>query len=279
MSTKQDQSAEKGAVAIQAARDVNLHTHGLVLADVKELARIFIEHHLPAVRAEAAAVARENANAFINEFVERLGKPNKVTPEAFSKPDSQACFNTALNGSAEKGDQIDTGMLAETVLRRLESDSDPLLKFACEESVRALTKMGRQHIAFLAFVQYAKHVRHKDFTEIGQLEVTAGMVLRVVEPGLNLSMPNQEYLESVGALSINRVANANRFLISMQQDYPYFPKSIKDLQSTAPSLSRLIDAFETSGAPMVFLTSVGKMIGMLALEKALGKVNLAVWIH
>lgn len=182
---KQEQSAGAGAVAIQAAGDVNIR--GLQLAEVKELVEIFLERHLPALRAEAAAVAKANAGTFINEFVERLGRPNKATYEAFAKPDSQACLNVALNGSAEKGDQIDTSLLAETVLKRLETDDDPLMKLVCEESVRALTKIGRQHIAFLAFVQYSKHVRHTAFANLVQLEATAAAVLKVVEPGLRLS--------------------------------------------------------------------------------------------
>lgn len=281
MSTKQDQSVSEGGSAIQAARDVNYSVtkHGLELAEVKELVEIFLERHLPALRAEAAAIARENADSFLGEFVNRLGKPHQATPEAFSKPDSQACFNVALNGSAEKGEQVDTGLLAEAVLRRLESDGDPLLKLVCEESVRALTKIGPQHIAFLAFVQYAKNVRHKSFKELKQLELTAQLVLEVVRPGLTLSEPNQEYLASVGALEINRVASANQYVSSMQQNYPFFPKNTANLSEEAPALGVLIEAFENTGAAMVFLTSVGKVIGMLALEKALGKVDLTVWIH
>ncbi|EDM47663.1 LPO_1073/Vpar_1526 family protein [Marinobacter algicola] len=103
--------------------------------------------------------------------------------------------------------------------------------------------------------------------------------LEVVRPGLTLSEPNQEYLASVGALEINRVASANQYVSSMQQNYPFFPKNTANLSEEAPALGGLIEAFENTGAAMVFLTSVGKVIGMLALEKALGKVDLTVWIH
>jgi hypothetical protein len=279
VSTKQDQTISGEGSAVQAGRDVNITKQGLELAEVKELVEIFLERHLPALRDEAAAMARKNADAFMGEFVNRLGKPNQVTPEAFSKPDSQACFNVALNGSAEKGEQVETGLLAEAVLRRLESDENPLLKLVCEESVRALTKMGPQHIAFLAFVQYTKNVRHISFKELKQLEITAKNVLEVVRPGLALSEPNQEYLVSVGALTINRVANANQYFSSMQQSYPFFPENTANLSEEAPALATLVKAYENNGAAMVFLSSIGKMIGMLALEKALGKVDLTVWIH
>ncbi|MCC6208981.1 MAG: hypothetical protein IT488_12640 [Gammaproteobacteria bacterium] len=276
MSGKQGQSAIEGSLAIQAGGNVNI---GLQLSEVKELVQIFLDRQLPALRAEAAAVAKSNAESFITEFVARLGKPNSATPEAFAKPDAQACFNTALNGSAEKGEQIDLGILADAVLRRLESDNDPLMKLVYEESVRALTKMNRQQIAFLAYVQYTKNVRHTAFTELNQLEQTVSLILNVVEPGLDLSEPSQEYLASIGALTINRVASANQLPGSLQQNYPFLPENLTDLSSSAPSLHRLVTAFEKVGAPMVFLTSVGKLIGMIALERALGKVNMSVWIH
>jgi hypothetical protein len=273
---KQDQSARDGSLAIQAGGSVNI---GLHFSEVKELVQIFLDRHLPALRAEAAAVAKSNAELFISEFVARLGKPNGATPEAFAKPDAQACLNTALNGSAEKGDQIDLGILADAVLRRLESDNDPLLKLVYEESVRALTRINRQQIAFISFVQYTKNVRHMAYTELNQLEQTASLVLKVVEAGIDLSEPNQEYLASVGALTINRVANANQLPESLQQNYPFLPKNLQGLSSTAPSLHQLVTAFEKVGAPMVFLTAVGKLIGMIVLERVLGKVNMAVWIH
>ena len=276
MFEKQDQSAKEGSLAIQAGGSVNI---GLQLPEVKELMQIFLDRALPALRAEAAAVARSNAESFISEFVTLLKQPNGATPEAFAKPDAQACFNTALNGSAEKGEQIDLGILADAVLKRLESDNDPLMKLVYEESVRALTKMDRQQIAFLAYVQYTKNVRHTAFTELNQLEQTASSILKVVELGLDLSEPSQEYLASIGALTINRVASANQFPESLHQNYPFLPENLQDLSSNAPSLHRLVIAFEKQGAPMVFLTSVGKLIGMLALERALGKVNMAVWIH
>ena len=279
MSNRQDQTATDGSVAAQAGRDVNIHKHGLELADVKELVELFLGVHLPSLRAEAAAIARENANAFLKEFVERLSKPNKATQSAFSKPDSQACFNTALIGSAEKGGQVDMGLLAEMVLRRLEAEDDPLLKLVCEEAVRVMPKIGRTHIAFLAFIQYTKHVRHTAFNELSQLEATASLVLPVVQPGLALSGPNQEYLASIGVLTINPVSDANLVFESMQKNYPFFPKSPQELEATAPSISRLIDAFGKCGAPTVHLTSIGKLIGMLSLEKALGKVSLSVWVH
>jgi hypothetical protein len=276
VSDKQHQSASDSSIAIQARGDVNI---GLQLTEVRELVQIFLDRQLPALRAEAATIARANAESFINEFVASLGRPNNATPEAFAKPDAQACLNTALNGSAEKGEQIDLSLLANAVLRRLEEDSDSLMKLVLEESVRALTKMSRQHIAFLAFVQYTKNVRHTRFTELAQLEATASSILKIVEPGLSLSEPNQEYLASLGALTINRVANANQLLGSLRENYFFLPNSIQELPSNAPSLHQLIESFEKVGAPMVFLTSIGKMIGMLALERALGKVNMAVWIH
>jgi hypothetical protein len=278
MTDKQDQSTKDHSIALQAGGSINIINRGMQLSDIKDFVRMHIELLMPTLRKEAAEIAKNNAEALVSEFIERLKTSTNVTEEAFSKPDSQACFDRALTGSAEKGTQIDTGLLAEAVVRRLESDENQLMKLVCEESVRALTKIGPRHIAFLGFVQYTKYVFHKNYTDLSQLELTAKKISEVVKTSFDLSLPNQEYLASVGALSINRVADGDLYFTKLKNNYPFIT-SLRDVESDAPILFNLINAYDKTGVSMIFLTSVGKMIGMLALEKALGKVNLDVWIN
>ena len=158
MINRQEQNSADGSIAVQANGSVTITKYGLDMAEVKELTEIFLDKHLPALRAEAEATARKHTKDFIDEFVKKLAEPNTVTPEAFAKPDSQACFSSALLSSAEKGDQIDLKLLASMVVARLGSDSDPLLKLVYEESISVIPRLTKQHIAFLTFVFFTKHI-------------------------------------------------------------------------------------------------------------------------
>lgn len=278
MLSKQDQVATDVAVAAQAGRDVNVR-YGLDVGEVRELTQIFLDKHMPALRQEAAAIAKENAEAFLNEFTAKLAQPNGVTHEAFAKPDSQACFSRALQASAEKGEKIDLSLLADMVVRRLEVTEDDLLTLVYEEALRVLPKLSAAHISFLSFVHYMRSVRHTKAPDLAYIEGASVLVLKVAEAGFGLSSGNREYLSSLGLLTINLVADANNIMSNMKGNYPFFPSSLPELEPEAPALHRLLDTYGKDSIPTIFLTASGKLIGTLALEKVFGKLNPKVWIQ
>jgi hypothetical protein len=277
MINRQDQEVHDNGVALQAARDINI-TNGLNVADVKELAVLFFEKNLPALRAEAAAIARQNANEFLEEFVKKLAEPNTVTAEAFARPDSQACFSEALRSSAEKGDQIDLSFLASLVVRRLESDSDPLMKLVYEEAISVLPKLTGTQIAFLALIHFTKNLTINNATA-EKLEKNASVIFPIITPGFGLSTSNKEYLCSKGVMSINLVADADliygRYL-AMAGDLPADDASLKE---SHPNLHSIIQQYRTDDIPTCFLTSSGKIIALSAMERAYGKLNMNIWIN
>lgn len=267
-----------GAIAVQANGNVNITKNGLDMAEVKELTQIFLDRHLPALRAEAEATARKHAGEFLDEFVKKLSEPNTVKPEAFARPDSQACFSSALLSSAEKGDQIDLTMLASMVVARLEQDAEPLLKLVYEEAITALPRITKEQIAFLTFILFTKHITPKNATAL-TLEFNAQRVLPLIEPGFLLTTANREYLCSKGLLNINLVADANLMLSNYRAGVPDFPQTDEELTALYPSLNKIIEAYGADSIPTCFLTASGKLIALSALEAAFGKLDMSIWIN
>lgn len=274
----QEQNVGTGAVAVQAGNDVHITQNGLNMADVKELTQIFLDRHLPALRAEAEATARKHAGEFLDEFVKKLAVANTVKPEAFARPDSQACFSSALLSSAEKGDQIDLAMLASMVVARLEQDSAPLLKLVYEEAIAALPRITKEQIAFLTFILFTKHITPKH-PSVHILELNAQRVMPLIEPGFLLSTANREYLCSKGLLNINLVADANLMLSNYKRGVPDFPQTDEELIETYPALNKIIEAYGADSLPTCFLTASGKLIALSALEVAFGKLDMSIWIN
>ena len=276
MINRQDQKVSDNAIAVQAGGSVTIHKNGLDVADVKELALKFLEKHLPALREEAAAIARQNANDFMEKFVSKLADSNTVTAHAFSRPDSQACFSNALRDSAEKGDQIDLEFLASMVVRRLEADADPLMKLVYEEAISVLPKLTSAQIAFLVFIHFIRQGTPTRSTAI-DFERTAELALPVISPGFGISSTNKDYLCSKGVISINVLTTGTSIIDHYSSRGMHFPDE-ESLQPF-PCISSVIKHFNSDQVQTCYLTATGKIIALSALEKAFGKVDLSIWIN
>lgn len=278
---KQEQSLTGDGTAIQATGDVRIekHYHGLQMSEVQELTALFLERQLPALRAEAVKAMHENTQEFLDHVVVRLAATRAVTQEAFAKPDAQICFNEALKASAEKGDQIDLEMLAEMVIGRLESDDNQLLKLIYEDTVKILPRLTGSHIEFLAYLVWMTRVRHTAFKIVSEIEALASRVLSLFSDGISISDVNKEYLVSLGVITINHVSDADNILGTLKRSYPFLADSKEALTVEAPALGALIDGWGKNNIPMCHLNSSGKLIGLLALQKIYGKLDLTIWIN
>ena len=278
---KQEQSLAGDGTAIQALGDVRIekHYHGLQVSEVKELTALFLEKQLPALRAEAVQAMRENTQEFLEHVVARLAATRAVTQEAFARPDAQVCFNEALKASAEKGDQIDLEMLAEMVIGRLESDENQLLKLIYEDAVKILPRLTGPHIAFLAYLVWMTRVRHTAFKIVAEIEARASRVLSLCSDGISISDVNKEYLVSLGVITINHVSDADNIFGTMKSNYPFLADSREALAVEAPALGTLIDGWGKNSMPLCHLNGSGKLIGLLALQKIYGKLDLTIWIN
>lgn len=275
----QSQKSTDGAVALQAARDVNL-TVGPSVTEVRMLVDSFVQNHLPALQQAAREEAQRNVDKFLSEFVSQLGNTNRVSAGEFSRPDAQSTFNEALRGCAIKGEDSDMALVSRVLVERLAAADKPLLKLVCEAAIRVLPTLTRAQISYLALIQYTKSVKHNGLIATASLEAIFQRILPLLEPGFRLSAANRQYLASSGLLTINPVADANLFPTELRRNYPFLPTTDDQLRSDGgASIARIMDEYATVEAPTAFLTSTGQLVGMQHLASALGTVNMDIWIN
>ncbi|UQY32634.1 hypothetical protein K8U54_12860 [Pseudomonas fulva] len=275
---KQQQDAKDVAVAAQAGRDVTVN-YGLKMSDVKELTQIFLEKNLPALRDEAANIARANAASFLNEFAEKLASSGKVSQEAFAQPDAQACFSRALNDGALKGKKIDLGILAEMVVKRLEASDDDLMSLVYEGALEALPRLSAAQVSFLAWVHYMKSVRHNAIYSLEALDNIAAKLMPVFAAGFDLSDANKHYMSSLGLLTINLIADADQLFENLCKNYDFLPKNREEIIAQAPSLGLLITKYGECRIPTIFLSATGQLIGVIAIKKVILGADPKIWIY
>jgi len=275
----QSQEATEGAVALQAARDVNVNV-GPSVTEVRMLVEVFVQAHLPALQQVAREEAQRNVDKFLSEFVGQLGNTNRVSAKEFAKPDAQSTFNEALRGCALKGEDADVALVSRVLIERLAAADKPLLKLVCEAAIRVLPTLTKSQIAYLALIQYTKSVKHNGLTSTQALEAIYQRILPLVEPGFRLSRANRQYLASAGLLTLNPVADANLFPQNLRQNYPFLPSTDDLLRSEGgASILKVMEEYATVEAPTAFLTSTGQLVGMQHLASALGTVNMEIWIN
>jgi hypothetical protein len=275
----QSQEASDGAVALQANRDVNVSI-GPSVTEVRMLVEVFVQAHLPALQQAAREAAQTNVDKFLAEFVNQLGNSNRVTAQEFAKPDAQSTFNEALKGCAIKGEDADVSLVSRVLIERLAASDKPLLKLVCEAAIRVLPMLTKPQIAYLALIQYTKSVRHASVISTAHLESIFRLILPLVEAGFRLSPANRQYLASVGLLTLNPVADANLFPQDLRRNYPFLPATDELLRTEgATAILKIMEEFEAAQGPTAFLTSTGQVVGMQHLARAIGTVNMEIWIN
>lgn len=275
----QSQEATEGSLALQAGRDMNLNV-GPSVTEVRMIVEAFVQGHLPALQQAAREEAQRNVDKFLSEFVSQLGRTTRVSASEFARPDTQSAFNEALRGCALKGDDSDMALVSRVLVERLAAVDKPLLKLVCEAAIRVLPALTKAQIAYLAFIQYTKSVKHNGLVSTAALEAIFQRIFPLVEPGFRLSPANRQYLASSGLLTINPVADANLFSSNLRQHYPFLPPTDDQLRSDgAVSILRILEEYGVVEAPTAFLTSTGQLVGMQHLASALGTVNMEIWIN
>lgn len=275
----QSQEASEGAIALQAARDVNVNV-GPSVTEVRMLVETFVQAHLPALQQAAKEEAQRNVDKFLLEFVGQLGTTNRVTAKEFSRPDAQSTFNEALRGCALKGEDADVTLVSRVLVERLAAADKPLLKLVCEAAIRVLPTLTKSQIAYLALIQYTKSVKHNGLTSTQGLEPIFRRILPLVEAGFRLSPANRQYLASAGLLNLNPVADANLYPQNLRENYPFLPGTDELLRSEGGlTILKIMEEYAAVEAPTAFLTSTGQLVGMQHLASSLGTVNMEIWIN
>ena len=282
LGNKQDQSANAGAVAIQAGGDVNYH--GLSVAEVRELCGLFLRNNFPELREEAKRAAQQHVESFAATLEARLiNDAATILLNKFAEPDVQATINDAVQASGRKGHAASPQILASLISERVSISANDYKDIVLSEAVKVVPRLTAQQIALLSLVHFTKSMTIRNLHGIGALEPYGRVALAFSSSGFNLSDSQKQHIQYSGACSVNQLVGGDIFDALRSGDYAYFgmpdTASFKSaLHSQAPSFFALLEQAQKENVFALNLTSVGQAIAIANISNHLGKMDYGIWL-
>jgi hypothetical protein len=277
----QEQSADSGATAIQAGRDV--HYHGLTVTEVRELCALFLRNNFPVLREEARRTAEEHVKTFAATLEERLiNDTASIVLDKFREPDVQAAINDAVQASARKGQAANPQILSTLISERVAKNTNAYKDIVLSEAVQVVPRLTANQISLLSFVHFVRSVIIQDLSDVAGLEPFGLNALRFSTAAFGLSESQKQHIQYAGAASVISILGGDIYE-GLHQGYAYMgfadaPTFKQALEAKAPSYARLLDQFTKDNLFTVNLTSVGQAIALAHISNYLGKLDYTIWL-
>jgi hypothetical protein len=279
---KQEQSADAGATAIQAGRDV--HYHGLSVPEVKELCVLFLRNNFPELREEARRTAEEHVRAFAQTLEQKLvNDAASIVLEKFREPDVQAAINDAVQASARKGQAANPTILSTLISERVAKATNDYKDIVVSEAVQVVPRLTPAQIGLLSFVHFVASVTVQNMSSAAALEPYGQTALQFSLLGFGLSDSQKQHIQYAGAASVNNLLGGDIYDGLAKGGYAYLGfadgATFKAALATqAPSFSKLLDQFNSDNLFAVQLTSVGQAIAIASISNYFGKLDYTIWL-
>ncbi len=282
MAGKQEQSADRGALAIQAGRDV--HYYGLSVADVRELCTVLFQQNFPVLREDA----RKTAAEYVRNFAETLDAKlvscaERISFDKFREPEVQAVINDAVVASARKGPLAHPEMLAELIAARVIGDVSDYKTIILSEAISIAPKLTKKHLELVSFVHLMKSLSQKVFPSLSALEDCGHNIDRNLGLAYEVVVAEFDYVVYTRLLtqSMTNLGEVWEFLPTVASEPRIGPsgpsdkaKCWQDIKASAHSFALAFDNFAESRLWSFDVSPVGKVIACAYITKFMPEVEL-----
>jgi len=281
---KQKQFASENSFAIQAGCDINVtYNNSLSVSDVRDIVDIVFLGNFPNIQSIAQNEAKQSVEQFAIELEKKLSdRIDLLDISKFAKPDVQNCLKDASISVGLKGETVDIDLITSLIVERVKLGQTDLVNLLCEEAIRISSKITTRHLNYLTLIHYLTKTIHNSATDVAQLEIVASEILSLVNNALDLSDSEQQYLNYLGLVDVNYIATqspANILWADYSKKIKLSSNSFReDIGLKAPSLEALISSYEAGNYGHVFLTTLGRFLGVLNLKKIWHNVDYRTWI-
>lgn len=281
--TKQSVSDSRNVV--QVAGDATVNNYGLALQEVRELAMLFLKENFPQLRAEAMTAAENNTSKFLKDFeVRLLAKIEDTDAAKFKDPDVQASLNDAIMAAARKGDKSNQEILIDLVLERVSTKTDDLVSLVAAEAIKVAPRLTKEQILFLSLVLAHHNFKLIGATSLKQIDTKLQPIVNMIKPVIaGFSDSNKAHLAYASCMSINQITSNTPYAIwnhnnDFLKDIP--EEALKmEIQTSYPALDALAKSYIDNKLGQITLTSVGIIIALANIQKAIGKLQYSNWLN
>lgn len=216
MGNKQDQIAEGGSTAIQAARDVNFH--GVSPGQMLEILDA-VSTQVSRLSEVATKSIDERLTYFKESILDRFQNDRSARPGAFAEPDFQAALLDAQKAYARSGDDGLHGVLVDLIAERSKQETRNRLTLTLNDAIQKSSSITEEDFAALSLIFAMKH----GGGILNNLDELVNYFLKFLDPFLDLAPKNltsYAYLESHGCLTLSMVAMHNSYFELLKIGYP-----------------------------------------------------------
>jgi hypothetical protein len=276
------QSTGDNSNAYQAQRDIVIQ--GMDYTNVKQLCLDLIHENFPKLQAEAMQQVNANVLLLADELKSAIqNRAPELQQSKLSEPDVQATLNEAVQGAAKKGKKADLKLLAELVVARLSGSNSDLLDITIDEAIKLVPKLTRHQLNIICRIHYIANITYGhpalSFAMLNDLARKIALTFPVEQ---DVSIANMQYMAGVGVLDFNPMFGRNAYELQYST-YKALAPSQEEFTSTvkanAPDLDLLISWYEKGRLGSANLNSFGQAIAIMGLSRALGPMDMKIWIN
>lgn len=280
-----DQSVSKSENVTQVGGNVQIvHNHGVSLSELKEVVNILMREHMPALKAEAAATARANAEEFCKTFEERLAPQiPHIDPKNFADPDIQSSIHDAVLNSAKRGENAHGELLADTLISRLRESPQSYPSLVCAEAIKIIPALTQKQISFLTLAVFLLTTKINSATSLAHIAPFAQTIFDLCEKDYKILENEKGYLQYKGCISVNQFSGA-KYIDILRSNYSFLAE---DTESTAGGewygvfsvFQKLNQIFDEMNMGQISLTPVGMVIGVTNMARSVSGIDYRNWLN
>lgn len=193
----QSQEAGDDAINVQAGRDVSVSV-GLSLADVRQVAMDVYRANFLELAGQAADIARDRVNDFVDTFTDTLGREAPGALEEMRNPDMQYALFTAQREFARSGEKDLGEMLVKLLVDRAKAKNQDLMRLVLNESINTAPKLTSGQLDALSTVFLFRYTRKMDVVDQQALCTYLGTYIKPFLDNVPRKQSNYQHLEYAG---------------------------------------------------------------------------------
>lgn len=222
--------------------------------------------------AETQEQAKQNVGQFVQQLairVKNLEDERKIDQgtitSSYKHPQFSAVLQIAILGAAQTDDELKHDLLARLVANRLASASESTMALASQLAVKAICRATKRQLTLMALACFLEEVRPKYVASVEDylkwLEIWLSRFL-----DFEFKNIDARHLVAIGCATYDTASTRNlEVLLWMKGGEQCFSAPVKDLDSFV-----ILEIQWIEGLAGVQLTSVGSIVGGLALDRIMG---------
>jgi len=209
MSNRQSQKSGHSSVNIQG-QEVSI---GLGYSEVRQVAMDLFEANFHKLRNEAAEIARERAESFVNSFIEEAAREGQTELPEAENPDFQYVFFSSQREYARTGDENLGDLLVQLLVDRTKVQQRDLEQIVLNESLAVASKLTLDQLDALSLIFSLRYTIREGLSTLDDLHEYLDEVILPFVLGASRNQSAYQHLEfaGCGAISVGEVQAHTRF--------------------------------------------------------------------